>query len=207
MSMLVQSKTAFLVLIFGIFYSFTAVADLRDRSKVREVQEMLVQCGFDPGPVDGRWGQQTARAAADYIRAHGDSVLSGVEVLLINQVQNLVVSSGGPCPQAEEIQTEIEEQESQEMQEVAPNSEIWECEASFASSQVILTADNDTDTGAIKMGTLPTIETFFGVEGLDRAWLWPDNSDPPGVYQFLIGPRGARGLRGYSGQSRFRSLV
>ena len=198
MSVAKKGKIALLALTFGIFSSFPAVADLHNHSEVREIQEMLVQCGFEPGPIDGHWGHQTARAAADYIRAHGGSVRSGIEVLLINQVQDLVVSSGGPCPQAEETEPEIEEEKQQaEIQEAAPNSEIWECTTIFESSQVLLTADHDTDTGTIKMGTLPTIETFFGVEGLDRVWLWPDNSDPSGFYQFLIGPRGATGLQGY----------
>ena len=59
---------------------------------------MLTQCGFPPGPVDGRWKQRTARAAADYIRAHGGIVRSGNEYSLIFRVQDLIVSAGGPCP-------------------------------------------------------------------------------------------------------------
>jgi len=76
--------------------SAAASAGFHNREEIREIQQMLMQCGFDPGPVDGRWGQMTARAAAQYIRGHGGTVRSGGEVSLIMQVQNFVVSEDGP---------------------------------------------------------------------------------------------------------------
>ena len=45
------------------------------------------------------------------------------------------------------------------------------------------------------MGSLPTIETFFAVEGLDRIWVWYGSEGDQ--YQFLIGPRAGLGLQGY----------
>jgi len=37
---------------------------------VREAQRALADRGFDPGPADGIWGQQSARAARDFQRAN-----------------------------------------------------------------------------------------------------------------------------------------
>lgn len=41
------------------------------RSDMREIQRLLLQLGFDPGPIDGRLGPSTARAISSYQEAEG----------------------------------------------------------------------------------------------------------------------------------------
>ena len=96
----------------------------------------------------------------------------------------------------------------------APGGEVWECETVFGTSKIMLKADHETGTGVVRMGTLPPIETIFGVRGLDRLWTWfevgsaesaaevlaamlIETDTTPEHYQFLIGPRGGLGLQGY----------
>jgi peptidoglycan hydrolase-like protein with peptidoglycan-binding domain len=40
------------------------------RADTREAQQALGQAGYDPGPSDGVWGAQSARAARDFQRAN-----------------------------------------------------------------------------------------------------------------------------------------
>jgi len=152
---------------------------------VRAIQKMLAQCGFDPGPADGDWGQQTARAATQFLRAH--DALTGKprwnqvsddeqRAKLIAQVNAYRAEGTESCP--------------------APGSEIWECETPFSSApEILLTADHAIEGGTVKMGTIPIIKTHFTVEGLERAWRWVNRSDKQ--YAFTIGPHGAFGLRGF----------
>lgn len=41
-------------------------------------QELLKKAGFDPGPVDGRWGTKTAAAVVAYQKAHPPLVVDGL---------------------------------------------------------------------------------------------------------------------------------
>jgi hypothetical protein len=38
---------------------------------VVDVQRMLARLGYDPGPIDGLWGERTSAAIRDYQRDHG----------------------------------------------------------------------------------------------------------------------------------------
>lgn len=40
------------------------------RADAREAQQALARAGYDPGPADGVWGAQSARALRDYQRAN-----------------------------------------------------------------------------------------------------------------------------------------
>ena len=170
--------------------------------QVREIQQTLKRCGFDPGPVDGQWGAATAGATAAYIRAHGgDAEAPGyrnrnnpaVRRQLIAQASSYM-DNAQPCP--------------------APGGEVWECKAAFGTSKIMLKADHEAGSGVVRMGTLPPIETLFEVRGLDRLWIWfgagnaesavealasmlIETDASPEHYQFLIGPRGGFGLQGY----------
>ena len=265
----------------------TTSADLHNTKEVKALQQVLRQCGFDPGPSDGNWGTKTARATADYIRAHGGRPDSGSEHSLIWEAQKYIISAGSPCPknaqrkdapapnrthrsqdgQVREIQQTLKRcgfdpgpvdgqwgaatagataayirahggdveapsyrnrnnpavrrqliaQAGSYMDNAqpcpAPRGEVWECEAAFGTSKILLKADHEAGSGVVRMGTLPPIETFFGVEGLDRLWIWFDAGNAksaaealaaligtdmtPAHYQFLIGPRGGFGLQGY----------
>ena len=42
---------------------------------IRQTQEILKDCGFNPGPIDGVWGKQTRKATKDFIRASGINAL------------------------------------------------------------------------------------------------------------------------------------
>lgn len=264
-----------------------SLATAINAKEVKELQQVLRQCGFDPGPSDGNWGTKTARATADYIRAHGGQPASGSKYSLIWQAQDYIISAGSPCPknaqrqdasapdrprrsqdgQVREIQQtlkrcgfdpgpadgiwgtktagataayirahggdaevpgyrnrnnpvvrhELIAQASSYMDNAqpcpAPGGEVWECETAFGTSKIMLKADHETRTGAVRMGTLPPIETVFGVRGLDRLWTWfeagsaksaaemlavlNETDTVPEFYQFLIGPRGGLGLLGY----------
>ena len=182
----IMKRTQIAAAVVALTLSVSGPATASQHSQVHGIQQMLTQCGFDPGPLDGRWGRQTAEAAAQFVRAHGGEAEDPLWVQasdpdyradLIAQVESHRSGSSEPCP--------------------SPNSEIWECSTLFESSELMLTADHDAGAGTVKMGSIPTIGTHFAVNGLDRVWIWPDNREPPGVYQFLIGPRDTLGLRGF----------
>ena len=66
--------------------------------KVREIQAMLDECGFNPGPADGLWGKRTAASAAAYVTRHGGSPTLGNASTLMAQVDNYKAGGQGPCP-------------------------------------------------------------------------------------------------------------
>jgi len=41
-------------------------------------QELLKRAGFDPGPIDGRWGSKTAAAVVAYQKANPPLVVDGL---------------------------------------------------------------------------------------------------------------------------------
>ena len=283
-----QACAVLVIAAMAISLATAASADLHNTKEVKALQQVLRQCGFDPGPSDGTWGTKTARATADYIRAHGGRPDSGSEHSLIWEAQKYIISAGSPCPknaqrqdapapnrtrrsqdgQVREIQQTLKRcgfdpgpvdgqwgaatagataayirahggdaetpvyrnrnnpavrrqliaQAGSYMDNAqpcpAPGGEVWECEAAFGTSKIMLKADHEAGSGVVRMGTLPPIETFFGVEGLDRLWTWFDAGSAksaaealaamlietdatPEHYQFLIGPRGGFGLQGY----------
>ena len=79
-----------------------------EQQGVADIQSMLAECGFNPGPVDGLWGSKTASAAADYVRAHGGQPDSGKRVNLMAQVDGYRIGDQGPCPTAEQASGPVE---------------------------------------------------------------------------------------------------
>ena len=72
---------------------------------VRDIQAMLSDCGFKPGPADGLWGRKTTAAAAAFVKAHGGSPSSDRTILLA-QVDGNRVGDAGPCPRSEPAESE-----------------------------------------------------------------------------------------------------
>ena len=81
----------------AIIMMFVAQAHAQDEV-VREIQAMLAECGFGPGPADGFWGQKTTASAAAYVTAHGGSPTQGDASTLMAQVDGYRNSAQGPCP-------------------------------------------------------------------------------------------------------------
>ena len=79
-------------------------------------------------------------------------------------------------------------------------SELWGCRALLADLHphlIELVSNIEDGTGTIKIQGIPEIPTFFGIEGLARAWRWLDPT--PGSkkqYAFLI-KVGGLGPTGY----------
>ena len=200
--MFAKQVRAFLV-IAAVAISLATVsnAGMHNTKEIRSLQEVLNRCGFDAGPIDGKWGFKTAGATAAFIRAHGgDAEAPGYGNRKSPAIRRQLIAQAfsymdyaQPCP--------------------APGGEVWECEVAFGTSRITLKADYESGTGIVQMGTLPKIETLFEVEGLDRLWIWFDSVSAksaeetlaalveadknPAYYQFLIGPRGGSGLQGY----------
>ncbi len=74
--------------------------DEASKNSIREVQQVLKDCGFNPGPIDGIWGKITENAATAYVRAHGTTPIADDSVLLMAQVDGHRVGDSGPCPSA-----------------------------------------------------------------------------------------------------------
>ena len=72
---------------------------------VRDIQAMLSECGFKPGPADGLWGRKTTAAATAFVKAHGGSPSSDRTTLLA-QVDGNRVGDAGPCPRSEPAESE-----------------------------------------------------------------------------------------------------
>ncbi len=64
---------------------------------ISDIQTVLDGCGFNPGPIDGLWGAKTAKAASDFVRAHGGSPVTD-ESSLMAQVDGFRIGDQGPCP-------------------------------------------------------------------------------------------------------------
>ncbi|MBX6744336.1 MAG: peptidoglycan-binding protein [Acetobacteraceae bacterium] len=63
---------------------------------VHDAQQALQQRGFNPGPIDGRWGPQTANAVEDFQRANNMQVTGRLDSQVL---QALNVSQGGASTQ------------------------------------------------------------------------------------------------------------
>lgn len=85
------------ILALLLFVPMGSHAETGEQESIRGVQDMLKECGFNPGPIDGLWGNRTAKAAKDYIRAHGGSPQSEKN-LIVAQVDGYRVGDDGPCP-------------------------------------------------------------------------------------------------------------
>jgi hypothetical protein len=62
------------------------VTDL-DSQQVRELQNVLLRAGYDPGPIDGAWGPKTQAAYTRFLRANGYDPRANTTVIkLISQL-------------------------------------------------------------------------------------------------------------------------
>ncbi len=52
-------------------HSTSGVADTHDATVVREVQQALGEKGFNPGPIDGKWGPRTQAALTKFQNSEG----------------------------------------------------------------------------------------------------------------------------------------
>ena len=66
----------------------------RSSDSVRRAQQELSAAGFDPGPADGVWGAQSARAAQDFQRAHNLTVTGRLD----RQTMGALRTGAAPAP-------------------------------------------------------------------------------------------------------------
>ncbi len=75
-------------------------------SATREVQQFLEALGYDPGPVDGIWGERTARAWRSYAR-DTDKPAAGMELAQSQPEENAEPpSTVSPTPSGETVEPE-----------------------------------------------------------------------------------------------------
>ena len=139
-------------------------AKQRESKHISEIQQVLNQCGFNPGPIDGTWGNRTAKAAREFIRAHGLHP-SNKRVVLMAQVDG----KAGICPQNNAIDWERR----------------WLCKGGLSNLglEMELYQKKMPGKGRVVQDGIE-IETDYRVEGLKRAWLWGVRDDQ--VYQYAI---------------------
>jgi len=151
--------------------------DLKRRDKnVSEIQKVLNKCGFNPGPIDGTWGNRTERAAKAYVRAHGGEPNKNSRTRLMAQIDSYRVENAEPCPPAGAVDWERR----------------WSCTGVLLSGtgKLELYQKKVPETGKVVHDGLE-IDTDFRVEGLERLWLWDFNFDD-GYYNYYIALQGGR---------------
>ena len=75
-------------------------------SATREVQQFLEGSGYDPGPVDGIWGERTARAWRNYVRDTAKPV-AGTELAQPQPEENAEPpATASPTPSGETVEPE-----------------------------------------------------------------------------------------------------
>jgi len=75
---------------------------------VKGVQQVLKDCGFNPGPVDGIWGGSSVSAARQFVMAHGLTP-SSIDDILFVQADSFRVGDSGPCPDTQPAQAKAVE--------------------------------------------------------------------------------------------------
>ncbi len=75
-----------------------AQADEASKQGIRDVQQVLEDCGFNPGPIDGVWGNKTTASAKSFLQAHGKPSTSEDTTILMAQVDSYRIGNDGPCP-------------------------------------------------------------------------------------------------------------
>lgn len=63
-----------------------------DLALTAPIQQRLLALGFDPGPVDGKLGQKTRAAIADYQRAHGLAATGTPSPALLDHLSRMLVA-------------------------------------------------------------------------------------------------------------------
>ena len=94
--LITKTLAAFLLLI-SVFTSGLLYGDV-EKDNIRAVQQVLKDCGFNPGSIDGIWGNKTTAAAKSFVQAHGGSPEAANYVILMVKVDAYRVGDAGPCP-------------------------------------------------------------------------------------------------------------
>ena len=94
---LITKTLATFLLLISVFTSGLLYGDV-EKDNIRAVQQVLKDCGFNPGPIDGIWGNKTTAAAKSFVRAHGGSPEAANYVILMVKVDAYRVGDAGPCP-------------------------------------------------------------------------------------------------------------
>jgi hypothetical protein len=100
-------KRIIFTLALAAFCAFTQPGYGQEQG-VTDIQNVLKQCGFDPGPVDGLWGSKTANAASKFLGAHGEPPNSTDKSDLIAMVDFYRTGDQGPCPADSEATGPVE---------------------------------------------------------------------------------------------------
>jgi hypothetical protein len=69
----------------------------RSSDSVRRAQQNLAASGFDPGPADGVWGAQSARAAQDFQRSHNLAVTGRLDRQTMNALRTGGTTRAAPA--------------------------------------------------------------------------------------------------------------
>ena len=69
-----------------------------DPALVREIQQLLFDKGFDPGPLDGKMGRATARAISDYQAAEGLAADGRISPELLVRLRRSTGNNGAASP-------------------------------------------------------------------------------------------------------------
>ncbi len=136
---------------------------------ISEIQQVLNQCGFNSGPIDGAWGKKTAKAATAYVRAHGGAPNTDSRTRLMAQVNSYRVGDAEPCPPAGAVDWE----------------RYWSCKGGLFSTGVELELYQKKMTGkgrVLQDGI--EINTDYRIEGLSRVWLWGLRDD--NIFRYVI---------------------
>lgn len=70
---------------------------VRGTESIWRLQNMLFDLGYDPGPLDGRWGTQTRNASVDLARSLGVTAPTSATAAWITRVEDVWAQSGGPA--------------------------------------------------------------------------------------------------------------
>lgn len=143
----------------AIVLAFATQAHAQDE-ETRSIQAMLTECGFAPGPVDGRWGKKTEAAVVHYLTRHGetpgDSLLHDGRSGLIAKVNGYRAGDQGPCPADHEATGPVEQEE-----DVTEQSEIRKAKLSEKEAEIVTQISYQLDRQL-----LPFKSVTFSQEGI-----------------------------------------
>ncbi len=126
------------------------------KNNIREIQQVLNDCGFNAGPSDGIWGNRTTKAAQAFAQAHGWATFNDQSLLMAQVDAKRVGDNTDPCPS--------EETTTQASDESEPAGEAGSVTEEAGSGEADQAEENETGGGA---NTSKEIEQFKRiVEGL-----------------------------------------
>ena len=150
--------------------SHATVIPVKERTEEMEqilnIQQVLADCGFNPGPISGVWGNQTTKAATAFVQAHGWTPSDDPAQLMV-QVDKKRAGETGLCPPVGTGQAD---------NPGGPWDEIWDC------GPMRLHQDGSSD-GLVIYGD-NHIPATYRMEGIIRTWRWEfvELPDRKGVY-------------------------